>query len=129
MFAAVKRATLLHPSGPSGALHLMVLLSDPVGPPGLVLTVDICTVGHARPDPTCILKPGDHDFLTASESFVYYRDLREDITAQRLIDGVSRGQFVDKGLMRVDVFERVIAGVYTSRFAAPFARNFLKRLT
>jgi hypothetical protein len=123
MFSAVKRATLLYPSGPSG-LHLMVLLTDPVGPPGYVLTVDICTVGHGRHDPTCILQPGDHPFLTA-ESFVYYRDLRADVPAQRLIDGVARAEFVDKGLMQADVFQRILVGVNQSPFAAPFARNFL----
>lgn len=122
MFAAVKGGTLLYPAGPS--LHLMILLTDPVGPPGFILTVTVCTVGHARHDPTCILLPGDHEFIVR-RSFVYYRDLREDIPAQRLIEGVQRGEFTDKGRLRSDVFERVLAGVRSSPFAAPFARKFL----
>jgi hypothetical protein len=125
MFAAVRGGTLLYPVGPSH--HLMILLTDPVGPPGFILTVTVCTVGHARPDSTCILVPGDHQFIT-HESFVYYRDLREDIPAQRLIDGVKKGEFTDKGPMRSDVLERVLAGVRTSPFAAPFAKKFLDNI-
>lgn len=123
MFAAVKGSTLLYPAGPS--LHLMILLTDPVGPPGYILTVTVCTVGHARHDPTCILIPGDHPFIT-HESFVYYRDLREDIPAQRLIDGVKKGEFTGKEPMKSNVLERVLAGVKTSPFAAPFAKKFLE---
>jgi hypothetical protein len=131
MFSAVKRATLLYPTGagaPTPSHHLMALLTDPVGPPGFLLTVTICTVGHALHDSTCILGPGDHDFLVAESSFVYYRSLRADLSAKRLIDGVQSGEFVDRGLMREDVFARVIAGVRKSSFAAPFAQTILDNI-
>lgn len=128
MFDPVKRATFLYPSGPDGdpnRKHLCILLTDPVGPAKQVLTVSVMTLRENKKyDQTCILKPGDHEFIR-HDSLVAYATCRIDF-ASRLIQGVVSGEFVEKQKLKDDVFSRVIEGIIRSRAVKPFALQFFK---
>lgn len=127
MFAAVERATLLYPSpstrDPNGK-HLFILLTGPYGPAKQVLMVSVITLRReGRYDDSCILKPGDHEFIK-HESCVAYSLCRLE-PAEKLSNGVACRAFTDCGLLLEPVFDRVIAGMRKSPFKKPFAIEFL----
>lgn len=125
MFSAVKRGTLLYPSSPRGDLsekHLFVILCDPVGPQRQVVMVPVCTARRGC-DRTCILQPDDHSFVKL-ESYVAYSLCRQE-PEDKLIRGTQTGLFVDKGLMAVQVFKKVLQGVRKSPFTKPFVLDYL----
>lgn len=88
--------------------------------------VSACSIAELTHDRTCILVPGDHDFIR-HESYVAYSKARIE-PADTLISGVSKGLLVDKGEIRQDVFERVLNGLRVSPFTRPFATNFLDQV-
>ncbi len=118
MFSVVARRSLLVPSNPQGNLsnkHLFVILNDPVGPQREIIIVPICTVYEGRNyDNSCIVNAGDHDFVKHS-SYVYYRKCRYS-TALGLELGIEKMLFVDKGIVSVELFDRIISGVSRSKF-------------
>lgn len=126
MFTAACRATLLFPSpgarDPNGK-HLFIVLTDPCGPANQVLMVGVATLRDKGCDMTCVLKPGDHEFIKV-ESYVAYSFCRIEC-ADKLVTGVKNGVFVDKGLLDEKIFDRVLTGVRKSHSAKPFAVQFL----
>ena len=107
-------------------MHLFVLLTVPYDPIGQVIMACVCSVpeppGHY--DGSCILNIGDHDFIS-HDSYVSYRHCREE-PARKLIAGVASGEFVDKGLMPEETFERILAGAMVSPFIKPYVQKILK---
>ena len=91
-------------------------------PPQQVLTVTVMTVRDNRHDATCILNPGDHDFIK-HKSFVVYATCKIEF-ASRLIQGVSNGEFSDRGLLREEIFDHIVSGMAKSKAIKPFARQF-----
>lgn len=127
MFAPVKRATLLYPSPSANdphRKHLFILLTDPFPPIDQVLMVSVCTIRDNRFDKTCILRPGEHDFIE-HESYVAYAYSRIE-PADKLSNGVKNGYFTDKGLLDQIIFDRVLHGLTKSQFTKPFAIEALK---
>lgn len=124
MFVAVKRATLLYITGnvTSTTKHLYVLLTDPFGPAQQVALACVCS---AKPncDRTCILNVGDHPFIQ-HESYVAYNLCRLE-RADAVVRNINRGIFFDKGLLDEPVFNRILAGVNTSKAIKPFVIEFL----
>lgn len=60
---------------PSGEVrHLWVVLTEPEGEPPQVVIVNL-TKNKPRADTTCILTPGDHEFVKV-ETVVHYADAR-----------------------------------------------------
>ena len=136
MFQLVRRVTLLIPSGPAHDLdrkHLFIILTDPVADPlngnkDSVLLTSVSTLETALPhDPTCILHPGDHPFVTR-ESYVSYRDSRILETA-KIINGVSSGMFVAKELMDGNIVDRICDGLSTSQQTAEKIKRFFRTYT
>ena len=127
MFTAVRRATLLFPS-PSArdenGKHLFIVLTDPCGPANQVLLVGIATLRDKGCDMTCVLKPGDHEFIKI-DSYVAYSFCRIE-WADKLVTGVKNGDFVDKGLLDEEIFGRVLTGLRKSHSTKPFAVQFLE---
>ena len=104
VFQPVRRATLLIPTGPVHDLdrkHLFIILTDSIADPlnggkDSVLLTSLSTLDTALPyDPTCILHPGDHPFVTR-DSYVKYYSSRIQETS-KINNGVATGEFVAKG--------------------------------
>lgn len=99
LFLALRRATLLIASGPQNDLerkHLFILLHDPVEDGSAIKRVSMVSLSSVKVgtphDPTCILFPGEHPFVTR-RSFVYYSGARiED--ANKLLKGIKDGIFI-----------------------------------
>ncbi|GMQ79088.1 MAG: hypothetical protein BMS9Abin02_1643 [Anaerolineae bacterium] len=126
IFIPVRRATLLVPSGPDhnpDQKHLFVLLTDPIGEKQEALLTGLASVrAGSYHDPTCILYPGDHDFIQR-ESYVNYQRARiEPIEA--LSRGVSDGLFIPKGTIDSGIFMRICQGLLDSRHAAEKMKRF-----
>ncbi|RZT31794.1 hypothetical protein [Cupriavidus agavae] len=91
-FVTCKRATLLIPSGPPAdpeRFHLFVLLTDP-DPEGRVLLASFSSIKPGMfHDPTCIVEPGEHPFVTRL-TWVNYSHCRIE-EATKLLDGINAG--------------------------------------
>lgn len=129
IFIPIRRASLLIPStgpwhDPSRA-HLFVILTD-ICPDKLHLLVPINSV-HLRCDRSCILMPGDHDFIVR-ESFVNYA-LAAKYEAAILQKRVGRGEFVYRGIVDEDVFERICGGLLVSPYTTPAVLTYFKENT
>lgn len=123
LFLPLKRATILIPSGPAGdeqRKHFFVLLTDPYRDESggnQVLLVSISTIKPSLPyDASCLLYPGDHEFVKA-QSYVLYQKSRLE-RAESLIQGVKDGMFVPQGLIDTSVFARICKGLEDSRFTS-----------
>ncbi len=129
MFAVVKLATLLIPSGTitrPGLKHLAILLTDPVGPAKQILIVTVSTLrGSKFDDRTCIINAGEHDFIK-QQSYVVYSACRCDCFERHIHDGIANKMLSPMHLLREDVFTRVLAGVEKSPHTKPFAKKFLR---
>ena len=139
VFQPVRRATLLIPTGPVHDLdrkHLFIILTDSIADPlnggkDSVLLTSLSTLDTALPyDPTCILHPGDHPFVTR-DSYVKYYSSRIQETS-KINNGVATGEFVAKGLMDGGIVDRICDGLSTSQHTAEkikrFFRMYLKQL-
>jgi hypothetical protein len=130
MFTAARRATLLFPS-PSArdenGKHLFIVLTDPCGPANQVLMVSVATLRDKGCDTTCLLKPGDHEFIKV-DSYIAYSFCRLE-WADKLITAVNNGALVDKGLLDERIFDRVLTGLRKSPSTKPFAVQFLDDCT
>ena len=118
VFQPVRRATLLIPSGPAHDFdrkHLFIILTDPVADPVngnkvSVLLTSLSTLDIAlQHDPTCILHPGDHPFVTR-DSYVSYRTSRIQ-EAEKIINGVASGMLVAKEPMDSGIVDRICKGL------------------
>jgi hypothetical protein len=127
----VRKGTILIPSGPGddpGKKHLFVVLTDPVGPEEWVLLASFSSYsGTYFCDDTCVIEEGTsgHAFLRR-KSFVRYQKLRIE-PMDKLRAGISTGLFEMHDPLPDEVFERVVAGVMQSPFAAPKYKNFLQK--
>lgn len=130
-YQPVRRATLLIPSGPAHDLdrkHLFIILTDPVADPfnggkDSFLLTSLSTLDTALPhDPTCILHPGDHPFVTR-DSYVSYRDSRIIETA-KIINGVETGVFVVKDLMDSRIVDKICNGLTSHQTPEKIKRFF-----
>ena len=121
-------ATLLMPSGPDED-HLFVVLNDSKVFPGYganahVLLVNLSTVPRTgvHYDPTCVLQPGCHPFVTAA-SYVVYRSARIDPEAH-VLGMVEKGIFRPHQPMPAEIVATIRAGLTTS----PFTKREFKGL-
>lgn len=85
--------------------------------------VSISSVKGDNYDQACILQAGDHLFIT-HKSYVAYSLCRIE-TSSDITSGVDKGYFTDKGMLDNLVFQRIITGLFQSRFTKPFANKFL----
>ena len=135
LFQPLRRATLLYPSGPAHDInrnHLFILLTDPVNNPEngkvSVLLTSLSTLNPALPhDPTFILHPGDHPFVTRN-SYVSYAHSRIEETA-KLINGVSTRELIAKEPMDGGIVDQICAGLTSSRHTSPKILRFFRMYT
>lgn len=114
---------LLHVPTPPKGNHVFVVLTDPKPPIDQVLMVPLCTVRNGH-DATCILEPGNHEFVK-EKTFIAYGRARLE-RADKLERGLKSGLVTDKGLLEQSIFDRVIEGVHASRQTKPFMLEFLE---
>lgn len=126
MFLPNRKASLLVPSGPDhdpDRKHLFIVLSDPVTDEYVVLLVSISSVKENRwNDPSCLLYPGEHPFITKN-SFVDYSSARIE-PADKLLRGVQSGQLIAQSPVSQEIFERICAGVMASRRTPRHIKRF-----
>lgn len=135
LFQPLRRATLLYPSGPAHDInrkHLFILLTDPVNNPEngkvSVLLTSLSTLNPViEHDPTFILYPGDHPFVTHN-SYVSYAHARIE-EAVKLINGVSTGEFIARELMDSRIVDEICNGLSISRHTPPKILRFYKMYT
>lgn len=133
VFQPVRCATLLIPSGPAHDFdkeHLLIILTDPVADPfnggkDSVLLTSLSTLDTALPhDPTCILHPGDHPFITR-ESYVTYHASRIQETT-KIVNGVVSGVFVVEDPMESSIVDRICDGLSISPHTAKKIKRFFR---
>lgn len=127
MFFAIKRATVLIPSGPADRpdlLHLFVLLCDPFGVPPQCLLASISTVRHnAYHDPACLLYAGDHPFVRHT-SYVKYSTCRL-IEAAKLESAVAAGTFKQHDMMNGAIVARILRACLSSRHTSQEIKDLI----
>lgn len=123
-----RQGTLLILSGPVNHLH--VVMNDPVfshehGYDG-VLIVNISSLrAGVYHDPTCLLMPGCHRFVTRDSWVVYQHAAVMD--ASRLDVKIDSGEVTPHDLVRLDIFNQVRAGFDTSKHVTPKIKRFLRQ--
>jgi len=126
IFIPARRTTLFLPSGPRSAPnqeHLFILLTDPIPPDNDVLVVNISSVNKDfYHDPTCLLYPGDHSFVTR-KSYINYR-YAEIRSATKLANGATKGTFKPLEMVDEIIFARICKGVEDSRHTPLKAKKF-----
>ncbi|APH54812.1 Hypothetical protein GbCGDNIH9_8580 [Granulibacter bethesdensis] len=91
-------------------MHLHIVCTDPDD--GYQLIVSICTRINNLCDPSCILQPHEHPFLT-KESYVLYREAKL-VQHSALTKGVAENRFILKEDMNGQTFLRITKGICTS---------------
>lgn len=123
-WGAVRRATLLIPSGPAhdpDRKHLHIVLNDPFPDNTLtpkVLVVSVTSIPSSNKyDASCTLFPGEHPFVV-HDSYVVYR--RIDLVDPALLESkVTAKQFVAKPLLDEKFFAYVVQGLMDSPYVEP----------
>lgn len=115
--------TLLIPSGPTGH-HLFVLLNDPRDfrgqRPQSCVSVSLCTIRTELYDGTCIVRPGEHQFVR-EDSYVSYRQARVD-PADVIHERVNSSTFIPHQPASPELLLRLLAGLRTSPHTKPFIK-------
>jgi hypothetical protein len=134
VWVAVRRATLLIPSGPAHdphRKHLHIVLNDPFPDSTLapkVLVVSVMSIPTSNIyDPSCTLFPGEHPFVV-NHSFVAYKfaELQDPGNLQAKVDA---RQFVAKPLLSDKVFAHVITGLKESPYTEPRLLTYFQAAT
>lgn len=91
-----------------------------------VLTVNVSSWHEMSPsnDDSCILNVGDHDFIKHKSFCLYQRAIPMNVL--RLENKVNKGEMKDYGMLREDVFKRVIEGFSKSLVLSREASNFIQ---
>lgn len=125
-WGAVRRATLLIPSGPQhdpDRKHLHIVLTDPTGTTGEVLLVCVVSIPTSNLyDASCTLFPGEHPFVVHG-SYVAYRFSRI-VPAAVLEAKVDAGEYLSKPMLDKKRFEDVVAGLLASPMVTPKIARF-----
>ena len=121
-------AAILIPSGPPsepGRMHMHVVVARKSGPPAQLLLACICSINEGRHyDKTAVFKGGEHSFIR-HPSYIRYSVTRIDSEAQ-IERGIKNQIFELKESLDADVLVQIQNGFHNSRFAKPFATNFLE---
>ena len=119
-------ATVLIPSGPQqdpNRKHLFVVVGRQSGPPAQVLVVPVSSIRTRHYDKTTVIDRGVHSFIK-HPSYIRYGHAQQK--SERDIErGIRDGLLVAKETFNAEVLEQIQNGFRTSKFAKPYARNFL----
>jgi len=117
-----KGATLLIPH--NGVPHLFVVMNDPCEK-GLCLLVMISSIkANKHHDDACVLKKGDHKFITHS-SYAVYR-IANQSRADHLSSMVDKNYFTPKEDVASSLYDRLLAGFAASEEATNSMLAYLK---
>ena len=115
--------TLLPP--PTGPHHLYVVISDPTQSQEEVVLVNISTVKASLPtDSSCIIKPGEHSYVTATSYVVY---AAAPVTTCWKIEQGARGGLLSYSTpMDDDILKRIQVGADRSLHTKQRVRELLR---
>jgi len=120
-------ATILIPSGPRNDLHrkhLHVVVARRSGPPVQILMVSVSSIGLQKHDNTTVLVADEHPFLR-HRSYIKYQAARVEFETD-IKRGIETGAFAMREEFSEESLHRIRDGFRSSKFAKPFARNFLE---
>lgn len=92
-----------------------------------VLTVSVCSITDDKYDRACVLNKGDHSFIK-HPSYVLYQKLMIR-SCHEIEDAVGKNHYISKGTMDVEVFKKVIDGLFNSKHTAKKYINFYNNFT
>ncbi|HLX53971.1 MAG TPA: hypothetical protein VKR58_08515 [Aquella sp.] len=129
MFIPFKKATLLIPSSPNNlkdTRHLFIILTNPSQTrQSESLLVNISTIRDGIVfDDACIIELGEHPFIK-NRSFVFYRHARIE-ESKTLIRKVKNGEFVAHETISDDLYNKIINGLFKSKFVASKFKDFYR---
>lgn len=121
-----KRATLLIPTNASiGKHHLFVLLTDQFQYESREVNI-VTSISslRERSDRTCLLYPGDHEFIRQNSFVAYYTSVVRE--TRQLLAGIDSRKFVPKQPMDPEIMARILKGALESRQTPDFIRQLLQ---
>lgn len=130
---AIRRATLLVPSGPAHDVnrhHLHIVLNDPAldkDGQTRVLIVSVTSIPTSQNyDSSCTLFPGEHPFVNKHSYVLYRKALLADPVD--LENKVKTGEFIAKPLLDKKAFGYVIDGLIDSPYTTPAILKFFNSM-
>lgn len=94
--------------------HLRIVISN-MAINGRALTIPISTIHNQRYDNSCILKKGEHEFLTEEESYAFYA--KAEAICQKDIDELERmGKLIEYENVSKELLKRLQEGAKKSDF-------------
>ena len=112
-------------SGTVGKHFFVLVLEIEDAKPPQVLLIPICSLRDAaRADTTCILQPGEHDFIQ-HESFAEYRHARVELSIH-VQKCVENGVFIKHTPATIPLVEKIKEGLVKSRFVARHIKTLLR---
>jgi hypothetical protein len=120
--------TLLIPSGPQGDAdrkHLFVIVTNECkDKQHLIVPISSVKPGIYH-DPTCVLDPGAHPFITVQSYALYRRS--ETILSSLLTKCVDGWLYLKKEDATADLVDRILAGVLESEFSPERIRTYAQK--
>lgn len=110
--------------------HLFVILNDPCEDKiskrqEVILLVNFTSVREGVDyDTACVVESGSHEFITR-KSYILYREARIE-QALFVKNGLEAGDFVSKSPVSVDLYGKIVSGLFRSGFAARKYKRFFK---
>lgn len=132
LWQAIRRATVLIPSGPAhdpDRFHLHVVMNDPAADKHgqhKVIVVSVTSIPASNLyDASCTLFPGEHPFVH-KHSFVLYARAHLADPAD-LVAKVNAGQYVAKPHLSEKTFKHVVDGLLDSPYTTPAVLAFFNK--
>jgi hypothetical protein len=114
------RGTLLIPSGPGH--HLFVVMTKKCSS-GCHLILNITSIKAGKfHDPACVFAGGEHPLIT-QPCYVYYK-MADQKNAQSVTKFVDSKFYVDKTEIDQAHFDKICAGIFTSKFSSPWVKKY-----
>lgn len=123
------RAGILMPTpkvGKPDLKHLFVVCTPALKNPPQVLVLPISTY-RGNNDATCLLYPGDHEFIDKDSYVVYDRYFIKEVTA--ITDGINEHKLIWKGYFTEESFARILQGIIKSPKSEKPSREFYRLST
>ena len=90
----------------------------------MVLVVPVFTIKTRHYDTTMVLNQGEHSFIK-HPSYIRYGDAKEK-SERAIEEEIQHGSIVVKEDISEEMLERIRIGFNNSKFARPFAKQFLE---
>ncbi|MBN9309308.1 hypothetical protein [Devosia sp.] len=125
-FVVAKKATLLIPSGPDpDGHHLFVVLTSPCTHGQCLLTSFSSVKPGLFHDKTCLVAPGEHEFIT-KDSFIEYR-LSRVLRCDQIEKAVNGWLYTPKPAVSDELLERIRDGIEQSELTPRFVQEYFEK--